>query len=396
MNADVLMFILFIIFLSIVMYLNRKKLHIEKIFFPLLYIIMYRTKFGLGFMDRSAKRFSRFWKWFGYTGIVVGFIGMIFSVYGLIRNIYNLWYVPGTNAGIGLVLPGVKIPGLPYLGFWHWIIAIFILALVHEFSHGILARLYNLKIKSSGLAVLGVLLPIIPAAFVEPDEKKLFKKKKKEQLSVLAAGPFSNLVLAGIIFLISLFLFTPLFNLMYNFNGVVVYSTVENYPMNLSGVNAGEKIISINNMNVLNVDDFKKIMSNVKAGENILLKTNKTDYNIKTIENPKEEGKAYLGVSVVPEKYELKFKNLRFLTGTISWFAMLFSWIFLLNFLIALVNLLPLPVVDGGRMMYLAVLGLVKDEKTAKKIFSVIAFLCLLLIILNIPKVLGFVKLLFG
>ena len=396
MNADVLMFILFIIFLSIIMYINRKKLHIEKIFFPLLYIIMYRTKFGLGFMDRSAKRFSKFWKWFGYTGIAVGFIGMIFSLYGLIRNVYALWYVPGASAGIGLVLPGVKIPGLPYLGFWHWIITIFILALVHEFSHGILARLYNLKIKSSGLAILGVLLPIVPAAFVEPDEKKLFKKKKKEQLSVLAAGPFSNLVLAGIIFLIYLFLFTPLFNLMYNFSGVIVYNTIENYPMNLSGVNVGEKIISINNMNILNVDDFKKAMSNVKAGENILLKTNKTEYNIKTAENPTEKGKAYLGVSVVPEKSELKFKNLRFLAGTISWFAMLFSWIFILNFLIALVNLLPLPVVDGGRMLYLAILGFVKDEKKAKKIFSVIAFLCLLLIILNIPKVLGFVKLLFG
>ena len=87
MNADVLMFILFIIFLSIVMYINRKKLHIEKIFFPLLYIIMYRTKFGLGFMDRSAKRFSKFWKWFGYTGIAVGFIGMIFSLYGFLNKV---------------------------------------------------------------------------------------------------------------------------------------------------------------------------------------------------------------------------------------------------------------------------------------------------------------------
>src|SRR3989344_8635488 len=125
---------------------------------------------------------------------------------------------PYTTLFRSLVLPGVKIPGLPYLGFWHWIITIFILALVHEFCHGILARLYNLKIKSSGLAILGVLLPIVPAAFVEPDEKKLFKKKKKEQLSVLAAGPFSNLVLAGIIFLISLFLFMPLFSLMYNFS----------------------------------------------------------------------------------------------------------------------------------------------------------------------------------
>lgn len=396
MNIDILIFIIFIIFLSIVMYFNRKKLHIEKVLFPIIYMILYRTKFGLGFMDRSAKRFSKFWKYFGYSAIVVGFVAMIFAVYGLINNIYNLWAVPGTKAGIGLVLPGVQIPGLPYLGFWHWIITIFILALVHEFSHGILARLYGVKIKSSGLAVLGILLPILPAAFVEPDEKKLFKKKKREQLSVLAAGPFSNLVLAGIIFLLYIFLFSPLIPLIYNFTGVVVYDTVKGYPMNLSGIGAGEKIIGINNISISTIDDFKNVIAGIKVGENISVETNRTGYIVKTVEDPKSKGKAYLGVSLIPEKYVLRFKNLGFLASVISWLITLVSWIFILNFLVALVNLLPLPIVDGGRMFYLAALGIVKDEKKARRIFGVVSFLCLLLILLNIPRILNFIKLLFG
>ena len=48
-----------------------------------------------------------------------------------------------------MLLPGVKvIPGLPTMSFWHWIVAIFILATVHETCHGIFARLNNVKLKS--------------------------------------------------------------------------------------------------------------------------------------------------------------------------------------------------------------------------------------------------------
>ena len=41
--------------------------------------------------------------------------------------------------------------------------------IIHEFSHGILARVENVKINSIGL----LLFAIIPGAFVEPDEEKL-------------------------------------------------------------------------------------------------------------------------------------------------------------------------------------------------------------------------------
>src|SRR3989338_644264 len=91
--------------------------------------------------------------------------------------------------------------------FLHWIISLFIIAIIHEFSHGVIARVYNIKIKSSGFAFLGP----IPAAFVEPDEKKMEKSSAKAQLSILAAGSFSNILLALLVILI-LFFVSPFTN----------------------------------------------------------------------------------------------------------------------------------------------------------------------------------------
>ena len=82
--------------------------------------------------------------------------------------------------------------------------------MVHEFSHGVVARAHNVEVKSSGFAVLGIVLPIIPAAFVEPNEDKLKKEDAIVQYSIFAAGPVSNIFLAIIFFLVMISVFNPI------------------------------------------------------------------------------------------------------------------------------------------------------------------------------------------
>ncbi|MCX6772503.1 MAG: hypothetical protein NTV88_01900 [Candidatus Micrarchaeota archaeon] len=55
--------------------------------------------------------------------------------------------------------------------------------------HGIIARIYKLPLKSAGLVFFGF-LPF--GAFVDIDEKKLFKAKKEEQNAVFVAGTAAN------------------------------------------------------------------------------------------------------------------------------------------------------------------------------------------------------------
>ncbi|HLF55126.1 MAG TPA: hypothetical protein VI612_05405, partial [Candidatus Nanoarchaeia archaeon] len=67
----------------------------------------------------------------------------------------------------------LKAKGVFYVPFLHWFLSIFIILIVHEGMHGVMARVYGLPVKNSGLVVLGALVPLIPGAFVEPDEEKL-------------------------------------------------------------------------------------------------------------------------------------------------------------------------------------------------------------------------------
>src|SRR3989344_169747 len=76
-------------------------------------------------------------------------------------------YVKGS-----LVLP-FKAKGTFYLPVFFWVLSIFVFSVVHEFCHGLLARRHGIPVKSSGFAFLAVLIPILPAAFVEPEEKHL-------------------------------------------------------------------------------------------------------------------------------------------------------------------------------------------------------------------------------
>ncbi|MCK4647870.1 site-2 protease family protein, partial [Candidatus Pacearchaeota archaeon] len=71
--------------------------------------------------------------------------------------------------------------------------------------------------------------------------------------------------------------------------------------------------------------------------------------------------------------YEPKF-------GAGTFIYNLLWWLVLVNISIALVNMLPVGIFDGGRFFYLTILAITKKEKIAKKAFSIITYLFLLLL----------------
>jgi hypothetical protein len=193
MNYDILAFVIFIAILSIVMYRNRKKLIIQKVLYPVVYMILYKTQIGINFMNRISDRHRKLVITIAYSFIGFAFAGMIFISYTILRTMINFIIAPKTtDTGMALLYPGTSIAGVGYLSFWYWLIGLFLIALVHEMAHGIVAVANKIKIKSSGFAVLGIIAPLFPAAFVEPDEKQMSKRPAIEQYSVLAAGPMIN------------------------------------------------------------------------------------------------------------------------------------------------------------------------------------------------------------
>ncbi len=388
MNYDLISLLIFYAIVLIFFLKNREKFEIESKI-----IALYKTKFGLKLMDKFSKIRKRgFMNFISYIVVIFGFCGMLFIFFYLIRETLKFLVTPGAPPPLAPVLPGVKVPGVPALSFWHWIIAILIVAIVHEFSHGIFARFYNIKIKSSGFAFMGPIL----LAFVEPDENKLNKMKPLKQIAVYSAGPFMNVVVAGIILLLINFAFFPSVSLMYErVDGVIINNVIEGYPMKETNIEVPFVVKEINDKKIENFTDFLNFMKKVKPGDKLKIKTDKGIYEIVAEKNPKNESLGFIGVSGISE-YKIKEKFKSFLP-TINWVSLLLMWLFIINLGVGLFNLLPLGPVDGGRIFKIASRTILKNKKIAERAYHLVSALSLFLIFVNlIPWLIKLVKFIAG
>ena len=388
--------IVFLIILTIFVYLKRKKLDTKQVIPYFLYFSMYRTKFGLKLMDFFAKKYRRIVVYIGYLGIFIGFLGMILISYGLINNIYVLFTKPEAIPGVGLVLP-FKAKGIFYVPFFYWIISIFVIAVVHEFSHGLIARANNLKVKSSGFAFLGLIVPIIPAAFVEPDEKELRKRPHKEQLSVFAAGPFANIAIAFLFVAIASFILAPIANAIIEPNGVKVTDYVRGkdklkFPAEIAGIKIGEVIQQVDNNPTPYVENLSTSLRSKKPNDIVAIKTDKSTYEIKLAKNPENESLAYMGAYLEQStkiNENIKRSYGEFIPNALIWVYGLLVILVVLNFGIGLFNLVPIGPLDGGRMLQVA-LHKIFDKEKGNKYWYYIGMFFLILIFVNL--VAGFVR----
>ena len=374
-----------IIFYSIVVfliYVFRRKFEFEAKF-----IAMLRTKVGLKLMDKLGTKYREFFRIVGYLAIGAGILGLIFISFMIVHQLFTLIFFPKPGTGIALLIPGVKIPGSPvFVPLWYGIITIFIIATVHELSHGVLARVYGLKVLNSGIVFFG---PII-GAFVEPDEKKLLKQSDVCQYSVFAAGPFSNIVLAAFIFVVWLLLLPPtapvitnsdgLFqgsSLYDNFiepEGVIIDNLNSSLPAAKAGLKEGMLITEVNNHPIRTFEDFRFEFQRMEPEDVVTVRANNSVFDVKTGINPENERFAYFGIGslttsfVFVEGVEGTFKEI--LYNIILWFSGLFFWIWALSLAIGLINLLPLGPVDGGRIFQLMARKLMGDNKKGDKLWK--------------------------
>lgn len=390
MDTQSFLAILFIIALTIFLYIKRDKLVIQKILWPIFYFLMYRTKLGLRWMDIIANKFGKAIRFVSIFGMIIGFIGMAFISYEIISATIALFLQPEAPASIKPVLP-FQAKGVFFVPFLYWITSIFFIAIIHEFSHGMVARAFKIPVKSSGFAFLGIILPIIPAAFVEPDEKKLAKHPAREQLAVFAAGPFSNILTAGILFLLVFFLINPAAESILDLTGTKAAAITEGGPAEQAGVQAGELITAINGQQATTVQNFTTILAQQKPRTTITLTTNVTTRMLTLQPNPKNASKAYIGLSVsqgteIKQSFKQKYGN----TGSAItiWLFGLVYWLLLLSLGIGMFNLLPIGPVDGGRMLLLALQKWHPTKGPAA--WKMVSLFFMFLILANIAA--GFVK----
>jgi len=245
-----------------------------------------------------------------------------------------------TSPGGVPILPGINLP------LFEGIAALAIVLIVHEGLHGILARLYNLPLKSAGIVVFGF-LPF--GAFVDIHEKKLFAEKKEKQNAVLVAGTAANFA-TSLIFLALLLAF--------------VYATegfrVSGIYVESGSLPAGSMVLALNGTPI-----------GTFAGKNL---TPNTTYSVKTDQGVFErttDDKGKLGITYIVADKKGEKGVLRY-SPAFGWMHVILRFImltFALNFVVAAINLVPLPLFDGGHIIK----NLVGKKEIAHAIFFIVA-----------------------
>ncbi|MFH1451672.1 MAG: site-2 protease family protein [archaeon] len=442
---DVTFLVLFSIFIVWFLVKTRRKLSREGIMF------IYRTQAGVNLIKWFGKKFSGILHSIKYLIIGVGFVlmGMIIWMLGQTLSIYIL------NPEITQVIKAPPIaPLIPYFPklfgmssffppfyFIYFIVALAIVAIVHEFSHGIYMKLFNIKIKSTGIVFLGPIL----GAFVEQGEKSFKSKSKTEQMTVLGAGVFANLLFALIFYgLYVAFFFSSFTASGYIFtsyglttiplesitgfedagNLTKVFANNETYyideglsvqrgMVNLTQMivypeapavlaRMGGAIVQADNVRILNHESLRKFLETKEPGDVVTFVTEtaegRNEYELTLAEHPEDSSKAYLGVGhnePNPRGFIQKFLSsfMSFKESSTyykpSWdgefvlFILHFLWwIMIINLLVALFNMLPLGILDGGRFFYLTIWGIFGNEDFAKKAYKFIGWAIFLVFLL--------------
>lgn len=374
---------------------------------------MRRTKRLRGFIDSIANRSPRFWRWSMNVGLPVSVFFMILMVYFLLISLQSLLQAPQ----VSLVVPGVDIPGSPvFVPLEFGIIALMTVLVVHEFGHGILARVEGVRIKSIGV----LLLAILPGAFVEPDEEDIEKSKKLSKLRIYAAGSVFNLGLALVALISSIlivvtiiggaFFGLPSFTIpgtnihtptitaynstdpvfpTFHSDGVQITSVVPGGPS--AGIlKEGMIIQSINGVSTSNSTNYLQVVGNSKIGDNLTFQTNQGTYSVITGSNP-NNSTSYVGLRstehlVVNSNVEKTYGT------TLPWILYLLNqllyWIFLLNFAIGTFNLLPMKPLDGGLILE-ELLSYKLSENVVSKIMNPLSYFLILIIVVSIVYSLG-------
>lgn len=393
--ATILLIILFIILL--ILTITRKSINNPILAFALGFIVFFLLASALlpelGGMGSNNTQISApqiahtIWLMFiGIIGVPALLIGsLLFQGFMIISEQSNV-------AGVSPILPSVKDgqvglspPGEGYENFFiplHYaLIALAVLLIVHEFAHGVLSRVEKIKVKSAGLLTLG---PFPIGGFVEPDEEKLKEGDGIKNMRISAMGSFANFTTA-FVFVILMGFITALFtfcitNGIIVFDGIIVESTVEGYPAH-GVIENGSIIKEFNGKPAATYESFRELMLNVTPHQNITLTTDKGIFVIETIENPEDPTRAYIGIymSAIPHTSKNPVLANAFYT-----IIELFYWIFLLNLMIGLVNLLPIVPFDGGRMFNELIHSLKINEEIKKKIIYAVIILGLFILLVNL------------
>ncbi len=291
---DLVFLVAFCLFLIIFLYKRRKNLKREWLMY------LYKTKVGIKFIDFIGTKYKKTLRVLRYFSLIIGYALMVSMIFLFIKVVYT--YIFQAKEIVNVISAPPIMPLIPYFPqifgvqslfppfyFTYFILSILVVAVVHEFSHGIFARFAGIKIKSTGFAFLGPLV----GAFVEPDEKQMLKKSKFTQMSILSAGVFANIITALIFILIAWIFLSMAFT-----QSGAIFS---NYVVD--GLNVSS-IVAVGNYSIenLNAEKFSNLIENNKIENDLIIQFNEEKINLTKIKT--EEKDYFTNLEVLKKQLE--------------------------------------------------------------------------------------------
>ena len=357
--------IIYVLIAWVVIFVTAKALKLERFGFTIKpYSLTYKNYKVQSALTKMLTRTKRGIRVFADVSVVAGFLMMGFAFWFLLANISNYFVEPTEFAELTVLIPGVTLTSASAI--LYFLLSIPIVLVVHEGAHGIVATLEKIKIKNGGFAIFIALF----AGFVEPDEEDFDKAKKISRLRVIGAGATSNVIFAfalGAILLtnpmFAIILPEPVLGWFYESpEGVLVLSVIEDGGAEQAGIKENDIISKINDVRIVSPIDFQKI--NLIPGEvvnvTVLRDGQEIVFPVTIMPAPEDPERGLVGI--------MRDNNLSFkpIYNYIEWnnpqFSMFLLWLWMISFFIGIINMLPLPILDGGKFIHTII-----DKKISEK-----------------------------
>ncbi|MFX0106971.1 MAG: site-2 protease family protein [Candidatus Hodarchaeota archaeon] len=339
------------------------------------FFLLLKTERLNSFLTKMGKKTPRlFWN----AGVFVGFFGMIFGFYIFADNFLKFFTTPDDAGGVVPIIPGVTIKGLPLI---YMMIGLSVTLLTHEFGHGLASARDDIPIKSSGLLFFYVIF----GGFVEPDDEVFEKEASpKARMRLLGAGSFMN-ILTGLVVLLLIANFASLMSIGFNPpSGAYIYDVVADSP-GAEALQVGDIIIGINETTIETWDEVGDYMENALAGDQITIYT--LDADNPTIILAPHDSNASLGYIGVygADYWEPKPGWDAFLSPMFAFHlqqTLVWLWIVLIS--VGLFNLLPVPALDGDKLLSNGLSLIIKDENKIRYLMWPARIISLTIVLLSI------------
>jgi len=314
----------------------------------------------------------------------------------------------------------------PILPFTYTLVALIISVFIHEAGHGIVARVYGIKVESTGIAFV-LIIPV--GAFVNLDKDGLTKATLKEKSAVLTAGPVNNMILAAAslaLLLVVLSTLSPISTPDIPKNGLEINSVTEGSIAEKIGLTQGSNILSIGQNEIRSQNDLlQTLRSSIGKQTSIVWQDREGNQIADTLSIPADTDptKPILGVTtkavsvdpkLVLELYKKPFTfdiNPLFLLtpptlaeqfvpfsdfmapkyesnifgSSFPVIANTLFWLWFINFNLGIFNALPIAFLDGGQLYGSLIESRSKiDKNRLKNISSAVSTIMIIIVALAI------------